>query len=82
MDEPPSCALAIVRGVPLSEEPGLGPLTLPGFLREVTRRHADREALVFHYPDGRAERWSYAELWACDDRCSACEIWKAGCVRG
>ena len=36
---------------------------LPGLLREVTRRYADREALVFHHPDGRVERWSYAELW-------------------
>jgi acyl-CoA synthetase (AMP-forming)/AMP-acid ligase II len=56
--------LSIVRGAPLSEEPGLGALTLPGFLREVTERYAQREALVFHHPDGSVERWSYAELWA------------------
>jgi fatty-acyl-CoA synthase len=56
-------SLSIVHGVPLSEEPGLGPLTLPGFLREVTRLYPEREALVFHHPDGRVERWSYAELW-------------------
>jgi acyl-CoA synthetase (AMP-forming)/AMP-acid ligase II len=56
--------LSIVRGAPLSEEPGLGALTLPGFLREVSDRYAEREALVFHHPDGRVERWSYAELWA------------------
>jgi len=55
--------LAIARGVPLSEEPGLGALTLPGFLREVTDRFANREALVMHAPDGSVERWSYAELW-------------------
>jgi fatty-acyl-CoA synthase len=55
--------LSIIKGAPLSEEPGLGPLTLPGFLREVTSRYAEREALVFHQPDGRVERWSYAELW-------------------
>jgi fatty-acyl-CoA synthase len=55
--------LSIVHGAPLSEEPGLGALTLPGFLREVTDRYAGREALVFHHPDGRVERWSYAELW-------------------
>ena len=55
--------LAIARGMPLSEEPGLGALTLPGFLREVTGRYASREALVMAHPDRPAERWSYAELW-------------------
>ena len=39
------------RGPPLSTEPGIGALTLGGFLREVTDRHADREAIAFH-PDG------------------------------
>ncbi|WP_280309837.1 hypothetical protein [Nocardia abscessus] len=39
-------AVAIATGPPLSDEPGLGPLTLPGFLREVTERYGDREALV------------------------------------
>ena len=33
-------------GTPLSEEPGLGALTIPGYLREVTTRFAEREALV------------------------------------
>jgi len=56
-------SLAIAHGPPLADEPGLGALTLPGFLREVTARHPAREALVFHHPDGRIERWSYAELW-------------------
>ncbi|MBW8752744.1 MAG: acyl--CoA ligase [Sphingomonadales bacterium] len=55
--------LAIVRGIPLEEEPGLGSLTLPGFLREVTDRYGAREALVMHHADGTPERWSYAELW-------------------
>lgn len=54
--------LALVRGVPLAEEPGLGPLTLPGFLREVTARYSGREALVEHRPEG-IPRWPYAELW-------------------
>src|SRR5579859_5066386 len=44
--------LSIVRGIPLSEEPGLGPLTLSGFLKEVTSRFAEREALVLHGPEG------------------------------
>ena len=55
-------SLSIASGIPLSEEPGLGALTLPGYLREVTARFADREAVVF--PTG-TERlsWSYADLW-------------------
>ena len=40
--------LSIVSGPPLAEEPGLGTLTLPGFLREITTAYADREALVMH----------------------------------
>jgi fatty-acyl-CoA synthase len=54
--------LSIVKGIPLAEEPGLGTLTLSGFLREVTTRFADREALVLHTPEG-VVRWSYAEMW-------------------
>lgn len=54
--------LAIVRGRPLAEEVGLGPLTLPGLLREVTQRYLEREALVMHHADGADERWSYRDL--------------------
>ena len=39
----PNPALSIVRGPDLAEEPGLGALTLPGFIREVTQRFAERE---------------------------------------
>src|SRR5205823_2293751 len=56
--------LSVVYGPPLEAEPGLGALTLPGYLREVTARYAGREALVMHHPDGSVERWSYADLWA------------------
>lgn len=53
---------SIVSGMPLSEEPGLGALTLPGYLHEVTQRFADREAVVFYAGSERLS-WSYAELW-------------------
>ena len=62
MDPAARQSLSIVSGPPLSEEPGLGALTLPGFLREVTLAYADREALAFPTADG-VVRWTYAELW-------------------
>jgi fatty-acyl-CoA synthase len=75
---------SIARGIPLSSEPGLGALTLPGYLREVTQRFAAREALVMHKADGSVERWSYNELW---DRAmtvaralAACDVGKDGRV--
>ena len=54
--------LSIVSGPPLSDEPGLGALTLPGFLREVTQTYGDREAVVWCTADG-GTRWTYAQLW-------------------
>jgi fatty-acyl-CoA synthase len=56
-------SVSIVRGPPLAEEPGLGELTLAGFLRQATERHAAREALVERRPDGGMVRWSYGQLW-------------------
>lgn len=53
---------SIIKGIPLSEEAGLGALTLSGYIREVTERYGDREALVFHAPEGMV-RWSYSELY-------------------
>src|SRR6478735_11472625 len=50
--------LSIISGPPLADEPGLGTLTLPGFLREVTTQFGDREALV-----AGDVRWTYADLW-------------------
>ena len=55
-------SLSIISGPPLSEEAGLGALTLGGWLREVTERFGSREALVWHGPDG-VVRWTYDELW-------------------
>jgi fatty-acyl-CoA synthase len=55
-------SLSLVCGPPLEDEPGLGALTLPGFLRDVTAMYGDREALAFPAADG-VLRWTYAELW-------------------
>ncbi|MEG3143700.1 AMP-binding protein [Sphingomonas sp. RT2P30] len=54
--------LSIVAGPPLAEEPGIGALTLGGWLREVTARFGSSEALVLHEGD-TAIRWSYDDLW-------------------
>lgn len=59
---PQPAALSLVHGIALSEEPGLGPLTIAGYARDVTHRHAAREALVMRGPLGRVS-WTYAELW-------------------
>lgn len=55
-------SLSIIRGIPLSEDPDMGALTIGGYLREVTERFAGREAVVM--PDsGGTVRWSYTDLW-------------------
>lgn len=51
--------MTILRGPPLSEAEGVGPLTLGGFLTEVCTRFSENEALVFG-----DVRWSYRELLA------------------
>jgi fatty-acyl-CoA synthase len=58
-----NASMTVIRGIPLDDEPGLGALTLAGYLQEVTTRYADREALVIHSVDGSVQRWSYRELW-------------------
>lgn len=60
---PSADALSIVRGAALEDEPGIGPLTIAGYLREVTRRHAGCEALVMRLPSGERVSWTYDELW-------------------
>ena len=53
---------SIARGIPLSQEQGLGTLTLPGFIREVVARYSEREALIQPRSDG-VTRWRYSDLW-------------------
>jgi fatty-acyl-CoA synthase len=58
--------LSIVSGPPLSEEEGLGELTLSGWLRAVCEVGGDAEALVFYeggLAKGERVSWSYADLW-------------------
>lgn len=53
--------LSIVRGIPLSEESGIGPLTLGGYVKEIAARYGPREAAVI-WLDGQDERWTYDVL--------------------
>ena len=56
-------ALSIVHGIPLSEEPGVGALTIGGYLRELVARFGGREALVLR-SGGHRLSWTYEELLA------------------
>ncbi len=58
-----SPAISISCGIPLEDEPGIGALTIGGYLREVTARYGPREALVLH-GDGQRISWSYDDLLA------------------
>lgn len=59
----PDPRLSLAHGIPLAEEPGIGALTLCGFIREVADRYGPREAIAQPRPDGTVERWSYDELY-------------------
>lgn len=50
-------------GPPLTDEPGLGAMTLAGFIREVTENFTDREALAFQSETGDVIRWTYSDLY-------------------
>ena len=53
--------LSISRGIALSEEEGIGALTLGGYVQELAERYGLREAAVI-YQDGEAVRWTYIDL--------------------
>ncbi len=55
--------LSIVHGIPLSEEQGIGPLTLSGYVQEIARRYGPREAAMVMI-DGQRISWTYDELLA------------------
>jgi fatty-acyl-CoA synthase len=55
--------LSIVHGIPLAEEPGVGALTLAGYVQDIAARYGPREAAVIHL-DGQRISWTYDELLA------------------
>jgi fatty-acyl-CoA synthase len=56
-------AQSILHGIPLAEQPGIGALTIGGYLREVVSRHGPAEAVVSWHGDHRIS-WSYDALLA------------------
>ncbi len=55
--------LSIIKGIPLSEEKGIGALTLGAYLKEVTKLYGPREAAVMRSGND-VQRWTYDELLA------------------
>jgi len=53
--------LSIARGIPLSEESGIGPLTLGRYVRELAKRYGPREAAMIAI-DGKVDRWTYDRM--------------------
>lgn len=57
-----AAGLSLATGIPLSEEEGIGALTLGGYLRELCTRYGTHEAAVMRVGE-IAERWTYDALW-------------------
>jgi len=57
-----SASTSLVHAEPLSAEPDIGPLTIPGYLREITARFGPREALVLRR-EGLVSRYTYRDMW-------------------
>ena len=53
--------LSRVKGLRLEEEPGIGALTIPGYLNELVSRFAKREAVIMNTP-GQRITWTYEDL--------------------
>lgn len=54
---------SVVYGSPLEEEQGVHATTLVQFIREVTTRYSDSEALAYQDDSGNIIRWSYRQLY-------------------
>ncbi len=56
-------ALSEIHGPALADEPGLGALTLPGFLAEIADKFAAAEALRWKDLTGVDRSWTYAQMY-------------------
>ena len=77
-------ALSCVQGAPLSEEQGIGELTLGRYLRQVTGRFGPNEVGNMRSADGGVIRWTYSDLWERSlevaQSLRACGVAKGTCV--
>ncbi len=55
-------ALSEIRGPALEDEPGIGSLTLPGFLSEIAEKYPNNEALRWTDLAGIERSWTYTQL--------------------
>lgn len=60
---PGASGMSLVEAMPLADEPGMGALTIGGYLREVSERFGAAEAVAFAEDESRVS-WSYDELWS------------------
>lgn len=73
--------LSEFHGIPLSEESGIGALTLPGFLRDVANQHSSREAIRWRDLEGNLQHWTYSEFY--EESCKVARaLLAAGVVKG
>lgn len=62
-EAPGENGMSLVHGIALADEPGIGALTIGGYLQDVASRFGAAEAVVFS-EDGNRFSWSYEELLA------------------
>lgn len=54
--------LSSIEAIDIADEPGIGALTLPGFLQEVAAKYPSGEALCWRDLSGVDRRWTYSEM--------------------
>ncbi len=56
-------ALSEINGIALTDETGLGAITLPGFMSEIAATYGAQEALRWRDLAGQQKSWTYAEMY-------------------
>jgi len=54
--------LSELRGTALSEEPGIGALTIPGLIRQLAENFGENEAICWRDLAGNDQHWTYTQL--------------------
>lgn len=56
-------ALSEIYGIALKDEPGVGAITLPGFMSEIAATYGPKEALRWRDLAGEQKCWTYTEMY-------------------